>query len=99
MLGWIRPQGAAPKRMPKADVTELAPKKIGYNPPAQVSVPEGPPVPRHDSALPLRTEGCPRTPLKTKSPIFFGGAPERRPWAIKREDRPAAFAGRSSLRF
>ena len=26
---------------------------------------------------------------------FFGEAPERRPWAIKREDRPAAFAGRS----
>src|SRR5207245_7482383 len=25
----------------------------------------------------------------------FGEAPERRPWAIKREDRPAAFAGRS----
>ena len=28
-------------------------------------------------------------------PISFGEAPERRPWAIKREDRPAAFAGRS----
>jgi hypothetical protein len=28
-------------------------------------------------------------------PHFFGEAPERRPWAIKREDRPAAFAGRS----
>ena len=29
---------------------------------------------------------------------FFGEAPERRPWAIKREDRPAAFAGRSKSR-
>ncbi len=34
------------------------------------------------------------TPLVLK-PHFFGEAPERRPWAIKREDRPAAFAGRS----
>ena len=32
---------------------------------------------------------------KTKSLHFFGEAPERRPWAIKRENRPAAFAGRS----
>ena len=32
-------------------------------------------------------------------PHFFGEAPERRPWAIKREDRPAAFAGRSISRF
>jgi hypothetical protein len=29
---------------------------------------------------------------------FFGEAPERRPWAIKREDRSAAFAGRSKSR-
>jgi hypothetical protein len=33
-----------------------------------------------------------------KSAHFFGEAPERRPWAIKREDRPAAFAGRSKSR-
>src|ERR1041385_5023080 len=33
-----------------------------------------------------------------QNPDFFGEAPERRPWAIKREDRPAAFAGRSSSR-
>ncbi len=26
-----------------------------------------------------------------KKPHFFGEAPEQRPWAIKREDRPAAF--------
>src|SRR5215469_8746718 len=32
---------------------------------------------------------------KTKRLHFFGEAPERRPWAIKRENRPAAFAGRS----
>src|SRR5262249_44795118 len=32
---WHRgPRGVAPERMPKADATELAPKKIGYNPPA-----------------------------------------------------------------
>ena len=31
---------------------------------------------------------------------FFGGASEEmRPWAIKREDRPAAFAGRSDSGF
>src|SRR6266699_1653811 len=30
--------------------------------------------------------------LGSKSPHFFGEASERRPWAIKREDRPAAFA-------
>src|SRR3974377_518470 len=33
---------------------------------------------------------------KTKSLHFFGEVPEQRPWATKREDRPAAFAGRSS---
>jgi hypothetical protein len=32
---------------------------------------------------------------KRSSLHFFGEAPERRPWAIKRDDRPAAFAGRS----
>jgi hypothetical protein len=32
---------------------------------------------------------------KTKTLYFFGEAPEQRPWAIKREDRPAVFAGRS----
>ena len=36
---------------------------------------------------------------KQESLHFFGEAPERRPWAIKREDRPAAFAGRSKLLF
>lgn len=30
-----------PERMPKADATELALKKIGYNPPARRPVPEG----------------------------------------------------------
>jgi hypothetical protein len=30
---------------------------------------------------------------------FFGEASERRPWASKREDRPAAFAGRSEWVF
>ena len=29
---------------------------------------------------------------------FFGEVSERRPWAFKREDRPAAFAGRSASR-
>lgn len=36
---------------------------------------------------------------KQKSLHFFGEAPERRPWAIKREDRPAAFARRSKCIF
>jgi len=30
---------------------------------------------------------------------FFGEVSERRPWALKRADRPAAFAGRSASRF
>jgi hypothetical protein len=73
--------------MPKADATELAPKKsatetLRYT----LSVPEGflvsgPSVQRFQS-----------------QPHFFGESPERRPWAIKREDRPAAFAGRSESR-
>ena len=41
-------------------------------------------------------------PFKPQSEVnahFIGEAFERRPWAIKREDRPAAFAGRSFGRF
>jgi hypothetical protein len=30
---------------------------------------------------------------------FFGDVSERRPWALKRDDRPAAFAGRSKWVF
>jgi hypothetical protein len=52
-------------------------------------------------AHPLRRAGgfCFYGPLpfrgSLKSAHFFGEAPERRPWATKREDRRAAFAGRS----
>src|SRR5688500_15949268 len=34
---------------------------------------------------------------RSQSLHFFGEVPERRPWAYKREDRPAVFAGRSKL--
>ena len=33
-----------------------------------------------------------------EKPNFIGEVSERRPWAIKREDRPADFAGRSKFR-
>src|SRR5580704_15057313 len=36
-------------------------------------------------------------PIQENQPHFFGEVSERRPWASKREDRPAAFAGRSKL--
>jgi len=36
----------------------------------------------------------PLLPTSKKQPAFLWKASERRPWAIKREDRPAAFAGR-----
>jgi hypothetical protein len=90
-------RGVAPERMPKADATGLAPKKSAdYNPPA------------HDWFV------CGRvwllllafrryTPsalgqLKIKS-HFFGEVSERRPLGLKREDRPAVFAGRSESQF
>ncbi len=81
--------------MPKADATELAPKKsaalrlrqrraggpVVFLLPARL-------LPGPSLTLPGRPKGL-------KSPYFFGEASERRPWAIKREDRPTAFAGRS----
>jgi len=66
--------------MPKADATELAPKKSAISPPMFLI--------EHGRACLFERD-------KQKSLPFFGEAPERRPWAIKREDRPAAFAGRS----
>jgi len=43
-------------------------------------------------------EGCLLSDRERQESLhFFGETPERRPWAIKREDRPAAFAGRSQL--
>lgn len=45
---WHRsPQGVAPERMPKADATELAPKKIGYNLRHGATVPGGIFLPFH----------------------------------------------------
>ena len=73
--------------MPKADATELAPKKSAYrNPPALH------PCWRVSGFWP------PADQRFLKSAHFFGEAPQRRPWAIKRENRPAAFAGRSKSR-
>ena len=78
------PHGVAPGRMPKADATELAPKKSAIRPSGTLfcGVPEG---------------FCFWVQV-LKSAHFFGEASERRPWAVKREDRPAAFAGRSKSR-
>src|SRR5215831_320292 len=97
---WHRgPRGVAPERMPKADATELAPKKIGYTLRHGDAVPEGSFFPTDSFLLLPWIERVLRRALDPKAPIFFGEAPERRPWATKREDRPAAFAGRSFLRF
>lgn len=96
---WHRgPRGVAPERMPKADATELTPKKIGDN------LRHADPVPEGHSFHTFRISPSDSRPfalkgLKKRSPIFFGEAPERRPWGYKNaKDRPAAFAGRSTLR-
>ena len=66
------PHGVAPGRMPRADATELAPKKSAQ--------------PSH--VLKRAREGLSFSGhRKQKSLHFFGEAPERRPWAIKREGR------------
>src|SRR5438477_11018911 len=61
--------------MPRADATELAPKKSAHPPACHIRAREG---------FSSRTE-------TDKSVHFFGEAPERRPWAIKRELAPARF--------
>jgi hypothetical protein len=62
--------------MPKADATELAPKKSAVD------------TLRHN----IRAGGClvpaPRRSEIQSQPHFFGEAPERRPWAEKRENQP-----------
>jgi hypothetical protein len=66
--------------MPQADATGLAPEKSA-NPPSRTT------------SLCGRAwffPACQRINLN-----FFGEVSERRPWAFKREDRPAPFAGRS----
>jgi len=57
----------------------------------------GSPQPSRSSPIGAR-EGCLLSDREKQGSLhFFGETPERRPWAIKREDRPAAFAGRSKL--
>jgi len=75
--------------MPKADATELAPKKSAVETLRHYFqyVPEG------FCFLPRAVQRV------LNHPHFFGEAPERRPWAIKREDCPAALAGRSKCIF
>ena len=59
---WHRgPRGVAPERMPKADATELAPKKIGYTLRHGDAVPEGSSSPTNGFLLLL-------TPSRTRSP-------------------------------
>ncbi len=74
------PHGVAPERMPKADATGLAPKK---------SADHNPPV--HDSFV---REGLAYSKSQIK-PYFFGEVLRAEALGLKREDRPAAFAGRS----
>ena len=69
--------------MPKADATELAPKKSAVE------------TLRHIPLLPEGFCSCPHCSDNFQSAHFFGEAPERRPWVEKREARQAAFAGRS----
>ena len=70
-------------------------EEIGCPPPARGRPPAG-------GFLSNLLPGLPQAPLplsltgRKQNRHFFGEAPERRPWAIKREIRPAAFAGRSA---
>ena len=70
------PHGVAPGRMPRADCDGAGSKEIG-------------------SALPRSKSGAGGLivsgPREDKSLHFFGEAPERRPWAIQREDAPGRF--------
>jgi hypothetical protein len=66
--------------MPRADATELAPKKSAHHSP--------PAVPDSGAG------GLSVFQQKNKTLHFFGETPERRPWA--KNARPAAFAGRSN---
>ncbi len=97
----IYPRGVAPERMPKADATGLAPKKSAYERPSgalivcrRVSLFVATALHRAQRQLSLSAF------LKgfNENPNFIGEVSERRPWAIKREDRPAVFAGRSKSR-
>ena len=85
--------------MPKADATELAPKKSAEDPPARPCLAGGSVIALFSTRRVPRPSFFARPQLWFSKPHFFGEASERRPWAIKREDRPAAFAGRSSSRF
>jgi len=69
--------GVAPGEAPKAEATELAPEAVGASPPVAT---------RYLRALtgPARLEGF---PVGTRS--ASGETPERRLWAIEREDRRA----------
>jgi hypothetical protein len=64
-----------------------------YNPPVwRAAAPEGC-SPLYYSPVPRQARRHPWVHM----PISFGEAPEQTPWVIKREDRPAAVAGRSCL--
>ena len=83
--------------MPKADATELAPKKSAQ--PSGAARPAGGVLPVTLTVPRLLFPVCCFCGwILNQEPHFFGEAPEQRPWATKREDRPAAFAGRSKSR-
>src|SRR6266404_542834 len=65
--------------MPRADATELAPKKSAHPPACHIRAREG---------------FSSRTKTNKKACISLVKLPSGRPWAIKRDARPAAFAGR-----
>jgi hypothetical protein len=66
--------------MPKADATELASKKIGYNSSAMATLCRRGIVSPHSFLLLLVKSLLP-TSIKQNA-IFFDEASERRPWAI-----------------
>ena len=126
--GWVLelicPQGVAPKRMPKADATGMAPKKSATSPlltaegfrfvnPAGSQGRQPPHLTACRGATPCPAEfagqggaqrwagsiqagGC---RLGVACLHFFGESSERRPWAMERDDRRAAFARRSLFEF
>lgn len=71
--------------MPKAEATELAPEAVGASPLVTITIRVVLPVVWR--AFLYRTRSA------------FGGTSERRLWAMKREDRRAAFALQATVAF
>ena len=94
LVSWHRgPQGVAPVRMPKADATEVAPKKSAANPSGGRRCPAGGasihPCNNAKSYSPCSIPLAKSSGIK--KPHFFGEPPERRPWANKMRTSPGCF--------